>query len=204
MCRFIMIIALLLSQNSTAHASNDFPDEHIPKKIRTGYALPHVIEEDQRQNYIQRVKVKLSPTIRQAIPDELVLSSSFTDKDQDGLEMAGCYIQLGSSLRPYNIETRSGNLAATSYLNSGYIYAVAALRAEETEQRVDYLTSTAQCYYWAFCNENQILRKEYIQNLAAIYFERASDDANLLPENSKITWLNTIRRENAKLLKRAN
>jgi hypothetical protein len=43
-----------------------------------------------------------------------------------------------------------------------------------------------------------------MQNLAVIYFERASDDANLLTENSKITWLNTIRIENAKLLRRIN
>ncbi len=182
-----------------AHSS-DFPDEHIPKKIRTGYVPLHIIEEDQRQNYIQRVKAKLSPTIRQAIPDELVLSSSFTDKDQDYLEMAGCYIRLGSALRAYDIETNSGNLAATSFLASGYLYAAQALRTEDTEKRVDYLASAAQCYYWAFCNEYKPLRKEQMHNLAMIYFERASDDANLLPENSKVTWLNAIRIMNTKLI----
>lgn len=204
MCRFIVIIVLLLGQNVIVQASDDHSDYRIPKRLRTGYVLPYVIENEQRQNYIQRVKAKLSPTIRQAVPDELVLSSSFTDQDQDILEMAGCYIRLGSALRPYNIETNSGNLASTSFLASGYMYAIIALHTEDIENRVDYLTSTAECYYWAFCNENKSLRKDYIQNLSTIYFENASDDARLLTGDQRTIWLDRIREKRAKLLRLLN
>jgi hypothetical protein len=133
-----------------------------------------------------------------------VLRSGFIAGDQDAFEMAGCYVRLGTNLRPYNLVTRSGNLAATAFLNSGRMYALIAQQVNDIEERVDSLTSAAQCYYWSFCNKAHPLRKKIIRDLAATYFERASTDADLLTGDMKTTFLDKIRTERNKLLTRSS
>ncbi|MBY0462235.1 MAG: hypothetical protein K2Q34_03525 [Alphaproteobacteria bacterium] len=160
----VIIFSLFLSQNLLANPQEGIPGDELPKRMRTGFVTqPSAIIDDLEYAYIQRVKAKLSQTIRREVPNELVLRSGFIAGDQYAFEMAGCYIRLGSSLRPYNLVTRSGNLAATSFLNSGRMYALIAQQVNDIEERVDSLTSAAQCYYWAFCNETRPLRKKLLE-----------------------------------------
>ena len=146
---------------------------------------------------IQEIKPKLLPTLRDAVPEELILSSGFVVHEQSPLEMAGCYIRLGKNLRDFGLN----NLAASSFLKSGTLFAIAALQ-NTSESRVDFLLSAAQCYYWSYCNEENSPRTEFFKSLAAQYFENATTTAQLLPEAQKITWISAIERENAKLLTR--
>jgi len=146
---------------------------------------------------IQAIKPKLLPTLRDAVPEELILSSGFVVHEQSPLEMAGCYIRLGKNLRDFGLN----NLAASSFLKSGTLFAIAALQ-NTSESRVDFLLSAAQCYYWSYCNEESSPRTEFFKSLASQYFENATAAAQLLPEAKKITWIYSIERENAKFLNR--
>jgi hypothetical protein len=201
----IVILSFFLSHILPAYSSEGIPGDALLNRIRTGFvSQPSAVIDELNYRYIQTAKAKLSPTIREAAPDELVLLSGFTAGDQDAFAMAGCYVRLGSSLRPYNLVTRSGNLAATAFLSGGLMYALIARQADSLEERVDSLTSAAQCYYWSFCNETTPLRKEIIRGLAATYFERANTDADLLTGDMKTIFLDKIRSERNKFLNRAD
>ncbi len=126
------------------------------------------------------------------IPEGLILLSGFTSGDQNPLDMAGCYIRLGNNLRSFGLN----DLAASSFLNSGVIYAQNALQAEE-EQRVDFLTSAAQNYYWAYCNESLTPRKNLLSGIVVQYFARANTDTSLLNATERSIWLTKIAREEA-------
>ena len=143
---------------------------------------------------IQEIKPKLSASLRHDIPEELILSSGFVVHEQSPLDMAGCYIRLGSNLRCFGLN----NLAAISFLKSGTLFAEIALHSS-LEVRVDFLLSTAQCYYWSYCNENHSTRSVTLENLAVLYFDKASASAQFLSEDQKPTWLLKIERDKAKL-----
>lgn len=147
----------------------------------------------------QEIKPKLISSLRHGIPDELILSSGFVAHEQSPLEMAGCYIRLGKNLRDFGFN----NMAASSFLKSGTLFAIAALQ-NTSESRVDFLLSAAQCYYWSYCNEGNSPRTEFFKSLTAQYFESATTTAQLLTEEQKITWLSAIKRENTKFLARVN
>ena len=148
---------------------------------------------------IQEIKPKLSASLRHDIPEELILSSGFVAHEQSPLDMAGCYIRLGMNLRDFGLSS----LAATSFLKSGTLFATVALHSP-LEVRVDFLLSTAQCYYWSYCNENHSTQKETLKNLATLYFEKANTTALSLSESQKTFWIPKIEEANAKLLAKIN
>ncbi len=148
---------------------------------------------------IQEIKPKLSASLRHDIPEELILSSGFVAHEQSPLDMAGCYIRLGMNLRDFGLSS----LAATSFLKSGTLFADVALHSP-LEVRVDFLLSTAQCYYWSYCNESHSTRKETLKNLATLYFEKANTTALSLSESQKTFWIPKIEEANAKLLAKIN
>lgn len=172
---------------------------------------------------IQEIKPKLSPSLRNTVPEEFILLSGFTPNNQDPLNMAGCYIRLGNNLRRYGLTS----LAATSFLNSGVAFARTAQllsqcveettnpplskdaspsssQEETAEQindlrksRVDMLMSAAQSYYWAYCNEGKADRKATIKILTEQYFSRASAETALLSTEAQLIWVAKIAREQA-------
>ncbi len=150
-----------------------------------------------QQATAQEIKPKLISSLRYDIPEELILSSGFVAHEQSPLEMAGCYIRLGKNLRNFGLN----NLASSSFLSSGALFATAALQ-NTSEPRVDFLLSAAQCYYWSYCNEGTSRRIETIKSLAAQYFERATTSAQLLNEEQRRTWLSKIKNEKIKFISR--
>lgn len=174
---------------------------------------------------VQVIKLKLPVSLRDIVPEEFIISSGFVPGDQTPLDMAGCYIRLGNGLRSAGLN----QLAASSFFNSGAIYAEGALRlsqftehvtnnssstdaseegaaqttsfiADLKENRVDMLVSAAQNYYWAYCNESIEIRKNLIKGIATQYFERANTEAGLLSGDTRTTWLAKIARERALFL----
>lgn len=176
---------------------------------------------------VQLIKLKLSVSLRYTVPEEFIISCGFIPGGQSPLDMAGCYIRLGSRLRNAGLN----QLAVASFLNSGKIYAEGALQLsrfaehvtnnsasadaleEDTAQtadfiadlkknRVDMLVSAAQNYYWAYCNETTEARKNLIKGIVAQYFEHANAEAGLLNGEARTTWLAKIAGERAVFLAR--
>jgi|GEM_PF-2715259 len=176
-------------------------------KIRSGFTPLEQTYREILDHKAELAKSKLSESLRGSVPSELVLLSGFKPDEQDPLEMAGCYIRLGSNLKPLGIVSESGNLAATSFLNAGGLYATVAREAGDVN--ADLLTSAAQCYYWSFCNETLAGRKKAFRKLAADYFDKAHRGAVLMPEGTdedrteKRTLLKKIETEKGKLQSRA-
>ena len=203
---FIFLIFVLLIKSSLVF-STGIPGPDLPKHIRTGYDDARSTHRDHVNEYIEAVRPKLSQTLRDAVPGELILSSGFLTKDQYPLDMAGCYIRLGQHLRSCEFLENKYHFASVSFLSSGGTYAKLAftLRDEEVdinvnEIRINFLVSAAQCYYWAFCNEPDLHKKEIERTLSIDYLRYARDDANLLTDETKAFWFASIDRERAKLL----
>lgn len=206
---FIFSVILLLNQNSLVFSSSGIPGSDLPKHIRTGYDIARSAKRDHLSEYVELVRPKLSKTLRNIVPGELILSSGFLTKDQDPLDMAGCYIRLGQNFRQYESLENRHYFSSLSFLNAGSTYARIASELNElrkqaadadiTEVRINFLLSSAQCYYWAGCNEPDLHKKEIEKRLAINYLECAISDANLLPTETKVFWFDKIDRERAKL-----
>lgn len=203
---FVYLIILLLSRCSFVFCSG-IPGPDLPKHIKTGYDLAISTNRDHLNAYIDVVRPKLSQTLRDVVPGELILSSGFLAKDQDPLDMAGCYIRLGQHLRQYEFLENRHHFASIAFLDAGLSYANLALTLRENrldtdinEIRTNFLVSAAQCYYWAFFNESDLRKKAIERELSIAYLGHARDDANLLTDETKAFWLANIDRERAKLL----
>lgn len=195
-----MIFIFLILQNLAVYASDKIGDIDFPKRLRTGFSLLQSRPVDQlMEGFYQGVKSKISPSLRNNIPPNLMVLSGFTMSEQDNQTMAGCYIRLGLNLRASGYALASHSLSATSYLNSGTLYAIEASRAQD-EQRVDLLISAAQSYYWACCNEGETLRKDTLKNLAIQYFESSIAAASSLATEVRTIWCAKIENERRKLL----
>lgn len=196
----------LLSQSSVVFSSAGIPGEDLPKHIRTGYNIVRSTNHDYLNEYIEAVRPKLSQTLRDVVPGELILASGFVTNDQDPLDMAGCYIRLGQHLRQSDILEDRHRFSSVSFFNAGGIYAKLAFELSRQEVDIDvkeirmnFLVSTAQCYYWAFCNEPNHHKKEIERTLSIDYLRYARDDANLLPDEVNAFWFHKIDQEHAKL-----
>ncbi len=146
-----------------------------------------VLFSEMQHFMAQEIRPNIILALRNA-PDECILSAGFTENTQDPLVQAGFYIRFGQSLRAFELK----NLAATSFLKSGLLYATAT---RTNENRIDLLLSAAQCYYWGYCNEQRPLRKEHFKTLYTSYFDYAHRDAVLSNDTELIT---RIEREKAK------
>ena len=211
----LVLVAILaaMSQGSMASNRDGIQGSDLPK-MRTGFTISNTAAIDQaleraKERYAIAVKLKITPTIRNSVPTELFISSGFTAEDQDNLDMAGCYIRLGSSIRSTAITPQQRRLAATAFLNSGIFYAMESLNfykvkddsIEDANYHVDLQISAAQSYYWASCNENNSLKKETLKGVALKYYERATADAQLINDNAQRShWLHKIQQEQVKLL----
>ncbi len=82
---FIFLIFVLLIQCSFAFSSG-IPGERLAKRMRTGYDIAVPAQQDHLNEYTEAVRPKLSQTLRDAVPGELILSSGFLAKDQDPLD----------------------------------------------------------------------------------------------------------------------
>ena len=179
---------------------------------------------------IQVIKPKLSPSLQHTVPEKLILLSGFTPGAQDPLDMAGCYIRLGNNLREVGLVALASSSFLNSgaiYAKSAQLLLQCAeqianqssssnaLQSDASEQdasqiagfttdlmkcRVDMLVSTAQNYYWAYCNEARATQKATIKTLAEQYFGSANACAALLSTEEQTTWLAKIARERAVLL----
>ena len=191
-----------------AKPKRGIPGRDLPK-IKSGFTPLEQTPREILDHKAELAKSKLSLNLRLSVPNELVLLSGFKPDEQDPLEMAGCYIRLGSNLKPLGIDSESGNLAATSFLSAGGLYATVAREANDVKVSADLLTSAAQCYYWSFCNETLPDRKKAFRKLAADYFDKAFRGAVLMPEGTdedrteKSTLLKKIATEKGKLESRA-
>ncbi len=121
--------------------------------------------------------------------------------------MAGCYIRLGQHLRSSEFLENKYHFASVSFLNAGGTYANLALTLRENSDDMDvkeiitnFLVSSAQCYYWAFCNEPIAVKRAAKRNLAIDYLTYARENSNSLTQERKLFWLSCIERERAKLL----
>ena len=112
---FIFLIFVLLNQCSLV-LSSGIPGPDLPKHMRTGYDIAVPTQQDHLNEYIEAVRPKLSQTLRDAVPGELILSSGFLTKDQDPLDMAGCYIRVGQHLRSYEFLENKYRFASVSFL----------------------------------------------------------------------------------------
>jgi hypothetical protein len=184
-------------------------DIDIQRRVEMCSAFKEICSQSVRNNLeeikakntddFKRIKAKLSPTIRRDVPAELILSAGFIASTQTDMEIAGRYIALGYSLKSFNLKTASGNLAATSFINAGVLYAESAKEAI-MERRLDFLTSAAQCYSLAFDNETSLRRKRPLEHLALTYFNRARDYLGLLEDQeTKTKFLAVINRGKEKL-----
>lgn len=162
--------------------------------VANGENVEHIFTHMQHAA-TQEIKKNIILSLRNVIPEELILSSGFTATEQDPLDLAGCYIRLGKSLRDINLNT----LAATSFLKSGLLFATIA-QHDMSEQNVDWLTSAAQCYYWAYCNDRHSLRTAKFRDLANLYFDRANLATESLRPEEKIIWTTKIENEKARIL----
>ncbi len=187
--------------------ASGIPGPDLPKHIRTGYNIAKSTHRDYLNEYSEAVRPKLSQILREVVPSELILSSGFLIKNQDPLDIAGCYIRLGQHLRQCDLLENKYCFASVSFLNVGGLYANLALtlRGNEfdtdiNEIRINFLVSAAQSYSWAFCNEPDLHKKAIERNLSIDYLRYARNDANLLTDETKAFWLNKIDREQAKLL----
>lgn len=115
------------------------------------------------------IRSRLSPTFH-AAPDNCILSSGLTKDEQSPLAEAGCYIRLGQSLK---CTIDSKNLTSSAFLKAGQLYAT----IPQEGNRADLLLSAAECYYWAYCNEDNLIRKEQLKTLSAKYFDYAQPHA---------------------------
>jgi hypothetical protein len=203
---FVLFTILLLGQSSLSFSSG-IHGERLPKRMRTGYDIAIPTQRDHLNEYTEAVRPKLSQTLRDAVPGELILASGFLAKDQDPLDMAGCYIRLGQHLRSCEFLENSYHFASIAFLNAGGAYANLARALRGNSEDVDvkeiitnFLVSSAQCYYWAFCNEPNAVKRAAKRNLAIDYLTYARDDSNSLTQQKKLFWLSCIDRERAKLL----
>ncbi len=149
---FVYLVILLLSRCSFVFCPG-IPGPDLPKHIKTGYDLAISTNRDHLNAYIDVVRPKLSQTLRDVVPGELILSSGFLAKDQDPLDMAGCYIRLGQHLRQYELLENRHYFASIAFLDAGLSYANLALTLRENildadinEIRTNFLVSAAQCY----------------------------------------------------------
>jgi hypothetical protein len=204
---FVSLIFALLSQCSLAFSSSGIPGSDLPKHIRTGYNLAISTNRDHLNEYVEAVRPKLSQTLIDVVPGDLILSSGFLTKDQDPLDMAGCYIRLGQHLRQYESLENKYRFASVSFLNAGSSYGKLAFTlrgnevdADTNEIRINFLVSAAQCYYWAFCNEPDLHKKAIERSLSIDYLRYARYGANLLTDDTRDFWFQNIDRELAKLL----
>lgn len=164
------------------HLQEIMPDSNIATAITA--AKNENIEtlfSEMQQFLTQEIRPNITPALRN-VPGECILSAGFTKNIQDPLLQAGCYIRLGQNLRSRNMK----NLAATSFLKSGNLYANAALN-DTSKNHTDLLLSTAQCYYWGYCNEQRTLRKERFKTLYTHYFECAHSHALLFNDMKMVT-----------------
>lgn len=202
----LAVILAAANQKSTA-CNNDrdgISGSDLPK-MRTGFTISHTSAIDQaieraKERYEIAVKLKITPSIRNSVPVELFILSGFTAEEQSNQDMAGCYIRLGSSIRSTAVTPQQRRLSATAFLNSGNLYVLDSINAEDVNLRVDLLISAAKCYYWAFCNENEHPRKETIKGIANKYYERASTDVLLISDNEqRRVFTEVIERDKRKL-----
>jgi hypothetical protein len=211
----LVLVAILatISQRSMACDKDGIQGSDLPK-LRTGFTISNTAAIDQaleraKERYAIAVKLKIIPNIRNSVPTELFILSGFTAEDQSNLDMAGCYIRLGSTLRSLDLIPKNRSLAAKALINSGIIYATESLNfckvkddsIEEANYHIDLQISAAQSYYWASCNEDIFLKKEALKGVALKYYERASVDAELINDDSqKQHWLLKIKQEQKKLV----
>ncbi len=146
--------------------------------------------ERMQNTFVEAIKPKLSPSLRNSVPAPLIILSGFSSKDQSFQDLAGCYIRLGANLRELRASTslNFSRLASISYVNSGLLYATSARLSEDLD-RVTSLVSAAECYYWASSNETDTERKLLKKDLAIKYANWARQDANDLGVEDKIIQL---------------
>lgn len=203
---YTIFVSLYLFFGISLVSSAGISGEDLPKRIQTGFNIALQTNRDHLNAYVEQIRPKLSQTLRNSVPGEMLLSSGFLIKDQDPLDMAGCYIRLGQHLRQEEFLENRYHLAATSFINAGSAYAKLAstLRGELYEMdvveiRINLLMSAAQCYYWAYCNEVDTRKKEIKKKLALDHFGYARNDANLLPAEIQNFWVTNIDRDCSKL-----
>lgn len=198
----LLLMAVLATLSQTSASNKDgIPGSDLPK-MRTGHLVSITSVYDQAiENYGQKIKVKISPTLRSSVPCELLITSGFTPGEQNNLDMAGCYIRLGSSLRKLDELPNNLSLAAKAFMNSGTFYVAESMSAEDPIQRLDFLTSAAQCYYWAFFNESNLTKKQTLKDLALRYYSEAQKELDLTNDmNQRSIWEHTINQGKQKLL----
>jgi hypothetical protein len=202
----VSFVIVFFGQGSLSFSSG-IPGERLPKRMRTGYDIAVPTQRDYLNQYIQEVRPKLSQTLRDVVPSELILSSGFLAKEQDPLDIAGCYIRLGQHLRSCEVLDNRYYFASIAFLNAGGAYANLALTLRENSDDMDvkeiitnFLVSSAQCYYWAFCNEPNAVKRAAKRNLAIDYLTYAREDSNSLTQEKRLFWLSCVDRERAKLL----
>ena len=175
----------LVALNKTTNSSNSYSGVNIERAIN-----------NLESALVLSIKPKLTEKLRESsIIDPLILPSGFSLGDQSLLVLAGCYIRLGINLRGLNSPNKNVllGLAATSLLNGGTLYAQHASQSEGFE-KVTSLISAAQCYYWAFRNEENTARKASIRYLADQYISWAKNDAFKLDLNERFFQLDDIER----------
>ena len=202
----VSFVIVFFGQGSLSFSSG-IPGERLPKRMRTGSDIAAPTQRDYLNQYIQEVRPKLSQTLRDVVPSELILSSGFLAKEQDPLDIAGCYIRLGQHLKRCEFLENKCRFASIAFLNAAVSYGKLAstLSGQEVDRnvkgiRIDFLISAAQCYYWAVCNEPDVSKKEILRTFAINYLGYAGDDANLLIGETRAFWFANIDRERAKLL----
>ncbi|MCX7342880.1 MAG: hypothetical protein NT128_01875 [Proteobacteria bacterium] len=198
---------LIACDNKDGISGSDLP------KMRTGFTISNTAAIDQaieraKERYEIAVKLKITPTIRNSVPTELFILSGFTAEDQSNLDMAGCYIRLGSTLRSLDLIPKNRSLAVSALINSGIFYATESLNfykvkdgsIEDTNYHVDLQISAAQSYYWAACNEDNPLKKGILKGVSLKYFEGATAEAQSINDEAQQEyWLCKIKKEKKKL-----
>lgn len=176
--------------NAINHLQELVPGSDIATDIAAARGENATALFSEMQHFMtQEIRQNLIPSLRN-IPDDCIISAGFTANTQNSLAQAGCYIRLGQALHAHNLK----NLAVASFLKSGLLYATDA--HTELENRTDLLLSAAQCYYWAYCNEEITLKKENLKTLYTRYFDCAYQNALLLNDTEAIA---KIAREQAKI-----
>ncbi|MDP3371895.1 MAG: hypothetical protein Q8S21_03275 [Candidatus Paracaedibacteraceae bacterium] len=176
-------------------------DALLPKHLKTGYEYLKLTDRDQLKKFTNMLRPKLSPTLRDVVSDEHILSAGFLSKKLNPIDMAGCYIRLGINLKQSNFQRNGGHLASVAFLNSASLYRGTLSLFPDIEDRLDLYLSTAQCFYWAFYNEPNVLKKEKCKELAATYINGAKNSVNQLTCAKRLFWFDNIQVMDEKIKK---